>query len=380
MPNYDFAPLKELMLDFTTHREIPGNDIIVSVDNQPVYRTMTGYADREAGRKIDENTLYFLFSASKPITCASALRLVERGLLDLKAPLSEYMPEFAHLTVDDGVNPPHEAKNPITVRDLFCMTNGYSYEYAFSEHKISEMQGQPCPTVPTIKQLAKLPLRFEPHTKFAYGLGHDMLAALVEVVSGKKFRDYVKENVFEPLGMVNSHMHATPDDRGGRLAAIYQMNDGKTSRCPTQDNPHIYGEEYDSGGAGIISCPADYIKFAMTMTRRGISPDGSYQLLKPETVDLMRTPQLNDGELASFAACNQYGYSYGLGVRTHVDPATSGRLSPVGEFGWDGALGAFVSFDPANKISIVYVQSVYNTPHPINHKDILNTVYKCLGF
>lgn len=378
--SYNFSPLEELMHDFTEHREIPGADIIVALDGKPVYRYFTGYADREAGRKIDENTLYFLFSASKPITCASALRLVERGLLDLKAPLSEYMPEFAHLTVDDGVNPPHEAKNPITVRDLFCMANGYSYEYAFGEHKISEMQGQPCPTVPTVKQLAKLPLRFEPHTKFAYGLGHDMLAALVEVVSGKKFHDYVKENVFEPLGMVNSHMHATPDDRGGRLAAIYQMNDGKTSRCPNQDNSHIYGEEYDSGGAGIISCPADYIKFAMTMTRRGISPDGSYQLLKPETVDLMRTPQLNDGELASFAACNQYGYSYGLGVRTHVDPATSGRLSPVGEFGWDGALGAFVSFDPANKISIVYIQSVYSTPHPVNHKDILNTVYKCLGF
>ena len=378
--SYNFSPLEELMHDFTEHREIPGADIIVALDGKPVYRYFTGYADREAGRKIDENTLYFLFSASKPITCASALRLVERGLLDLKAPLSEYMPEFAHLTVEDGVNPPHEAKNPITVRDLFCMANGYSYEYAFGEHKISEMQGQPCPTVPTVKQLAKLPLRFEPHTKFAYGLGHDMLAALVEVVSGKKFHDYVKENVFEPLGMVNSHMHATPDDRGGRLAAIYQMNDGKTSRCPNQDNSHIYGEEYDSGGAGIISCPADYIKFAMTMTRRGISPDGSYQLLKPETVDLMRTPQLNDGELASFAACNQYGYSYGLGVRTHVDPATSGRLSPVGEFGWDGALGAFVSFDPANKISIVYIQSVYSTPHPVNHKDILNTVYKCLGF
>ena len=278
------------------------------------------------------------------------------------------------------VLPPHEAKNPITVRDLFCMTNGYSYEYAFSEHKISEMQGQPCPTVPTVKQLAKLPLRFEPHTKFAYGLGHDMLAALVEVVSGKKFRDYVKENVFEPLGMVNSHIHVTPDDRDGRLAALYEMVDGKTRRCANQDNPHIYGEEYDSGGAGIISRPADYIKFAMTMSNRGISPDGSYQLLKPETVDLMRTPQLNDGELASFAACNQYGYSYGLGVRTHVDPATSGRLSPVGEFCWDGALGAFVSFDPVNKISIVYVQSVYSTPHPVNHKDILNTVYKCLGF
>ena len=142
---------------------------------------------------------------------------------------------------------------------------------------------------------------------------------------------------------------------------------------------HIYGEEYDSGGAGIISNPVDYIKFAMTMTRRGISPDGSYQLLKPETVDLMRTPQLSDDERISGGFAGG-GYSYGLGVRTHISPAESGRLSAVGEFGWDGALGAFVSFDPANKISIVYVQSVYNTPHPINHKGILNTVYKCLGF
>ena len=375
---YNFAPLQELMHDFTEHREIPGVDIIVALDSQPIYRYYTGYADREAGRKIDENTQYFLFSATKPITCASALRLVEQGKLDLKAPLADYIPEFAHLTVDDGVNPPHEAKNPILVRDLFCMTNGYSYEYTFGEHRISEMQGQPCPTVPTIKQLAKLPLRFEPHTQFAYGLGHDMLAALVEVVTGKKFRDYVKEVVFDPLGMTNSHMHATPDDRNGRLAAIYQMNDGKTSRCADQENMHIYGEEYDSGGAGIISCPADYVKFAMTMSNRGTSTDGSYQLLKPETVDLMRAPQLSAGELATFAACNQYGYSYGLGVRTHIDPAQSGRLSPIGEFGWDGALGAFVSFDPASKVSIVYMQSVFYTPHPINHKDILNTVYKCL--
>ena len=376
---YNFSPLEELMQDFTEHREIPGADIIVALDGKPIYRYFTGYADREAGRRIDENTQYFLFSASKPITCASALRLVEQGKLDLKAPLADYMPEFAHLTVEDSVHPPHEAKNPILVRDLFCMTNGYSYEYAFGEHRISEMQGQPCPTVPTVKQLAKLPLRFEPHTKFAYGLGHDMLAALVEVVSGKKFRDYVKEVVFDPLGMTHSHMHATPDDRNGHLAAIYQMHDGKTSRCAEQDNPHIYGEEYDSGGAGIISCPADYVKFAMTMTGRGTSPDG-YRLLKPETVDLMRTPQLSADELAAFTACNLPGYSYGLGVRTHIDPAKSGRLSPIGEFGWDGALGAFISFDPENKISIVYMQSVYSTPHPINHKDILNTVYRCLGF
>ena len=378
--SHNFTPIKELMHELTECRGIPGADIIVSVDNTPVYRYFTGYSDREAGRKIDENTRYFLFSASKPMTCASALRLVERGLLDLNAPLYEYLPEFAHVLVDDGKNPPHEAKNPITIRDLFCMTNGYSYEYSFGEHRISEMQGQPCPTVPTVKQLAKLPLRFEPHTNFAYGLGHDMLAAVCETVVGKKFRDYMKEVIFDPLGMSNSHMHVTEEDRSGKLAALYeQASDGTTTRHASQDNEHIFGPEYDSGGAGVISCPSDYIRFAMTMTARGTSPDG-YELLRPETVELMRKPQLSAAELAGFAACNLPGYSYGLGVRTHIDPSASRRLSPVGEFGWDGAVGAFVSFDPENKISIVYMQSVYGTPHPINHKDILNTVYGCLGF
>ena len=99
-----------------------------------------------------------------------------------------------------------------------------------------------------------------------------------------------------------------------------------------------------------------------------------------EILAIKRTPQLSADELAAFTSCNLPGYSYGLGVRTHIDPAKSGRLSPIGEFGWDGALGAFISFDPENKISIVYMQSVYSTPHPINHKDILNTVYRCLGF
>ena len=379
MTNYDFSPVKELMQDFTERREIPGVDITVSVGYTPVYRYMTGFADREACRRIDENTRFFLFSASKPITCASVLRLVERGLFYFKAPLAAYMPEFAHPIIEDGKSKPHEANNPITVRDLFCMTNGYSYEYLFCDSNIGIRQGLPCPTVATVRQLAELPIRFEPHTNFAYGLGHDMLAALAEVVTGKKFRDYLKEEVFEPLGMENSHMHVTSEDFG-KLAKLYEMNGkGKTQPAANPNNPFILGEEYDSGGAGIISCPADYIKFATAMTNLGTSADG-YALLKPETVELMRKPHLKADEQEGFKACNLPGYSYGLGVRTHIKPAESGRLSPVGEFGWDGAAGAFVSFDPQNKISIVYMQSVYNTPHAVNHKDLINTVYRCLGF
>ena len=371
----DFHLLEALMRDFTEKRDIPGVDLTVAVGYDIVYRFQTGYADRANRKPITDNTQYFLYSASKPITCAAVLRLVERGDIDLAAPLSDYLPEFANLTVDNGTDAPHPANNPLTVRDLFCMTNGYSYEYSA---KIAAMQGGNCATLPTVLQLAKLPLRFEPHTAYAYGLGHDILAALAERVTGKKYRDYLAEVVFEPLGMTRTHMHPTAFDREN-LAQLYRMTDGVTHEEKTV-NTFIFGDEYDSGGAGIISCPEDYIKFAMTMTGRGLSKNG-YRLLLPETVELMRKPHLNQAEFAAFNSfgCNLPGYSYGLGVRTHIDPSRSGRLSPVGEFGWDGAAGAFTSFDPENSITIYYAQHVIGTPHAVNHKDILNTVYRALG-
>ena len=371
MKQYDFTPLQTLMEEFVAQRDIPGVDITVAVGYDIVTRYYTGFADRAKRIPISDKTKYYLFSASKPITCAAVLRLVERGDIELDAPLSRYLPAFEHLTVDDGIHPPHTAQNPILVRDLFCMTNGYSYEYSA---RISAMEGGVCKTVPTLTHLAALPLRFEPHTRFAYGLGHDLLAALTETVTGQTYRDYLAEAVFKPLGMTRTAMHPTSDDREN-LAALYRMTDGVTHEIEPV-NTFIFGDEYDSGGAGIISCPEDYIKFAMTMTAGGISANG-YRLLHPETVELMRKPHLNEKELATFNV-GFTGYSYGLGVRTHIDPAVSGRLSPVGEFGWDGAAGAFTSFDPENKITIYYAQHVIGTPHPVNHKDILNTVYRCI--
>lgn len=370
-----FSPLEALMRDFVENRSIPGVDITVAKEYTPIFRFQYGYADKEAKKPITDHTAYYLYSASKPITCAAVLRLVERGLIDLDAPLGEYMPEFAALSVANGPDAPYAAKNPILVRDLFCMTNGYSYEYLGA---VGEKVGVPCPTVPTVASLASFPLQFEPHTSFAYGMGHDMLAALAEVVTGKKFRDYLKETVFSPLGMTHSHMHPTDSDRTA-LAALYEMRDGRAIRCADQRNGFILGDEYDSGGAGILSCLDDYLKFAVTMTNLGQSADG-YTLLRPETIELMRTPQLSASELIGFEKNCPWlrGYSYGLGVRTHISSSVSGRRSPIGEFGWDGAAGAFVVFDPKNRLTIVYMQHIHGTPNGINHTDILNTVYSCM--
>ncbi len=370
-----FSRLEALMHDFIENRSIPGVDITVAKDYTPIFNFRGGYADREAKKPITDRTEYYLYSASKPITCAAVLRLVERGLLDPNAPLYEYMPEFSALFVADGLHAPHPAENPILVRDLFCMTNGYSYEYLGA---VGKKEGLPCPTVPTVAHLASFPLQFEPHTSFAYGMGHDMLAALAEVITGKKYRDYLNETVFTPLGMTHTHMHPTSQTRTD-LAALYEMRDGSSVRLADQRNGFILGDEYDSGGAGILSCSEDYLKFAVTITNLGQSADG-YTLLRPETVERMRIPQLSAAELAAFEKnCSWLrGYSYGLGVRTHISPSVSGRRSPVGEFGWDGAAGSFVVFDPKNRLTIVYMQHVHGTPNDINHTDILNTVYSCM--
>ena len=370
---YDFTPLGDLMEDFVAHRDIPGNDIIVAVGGEILCRYQTGYANRALRTPITDDTLYYLFSASKPITCAAVLRLVERGKLGLDDALADYLPAFASLTVDDGTGSPHPAHKPVTIRDLFRMTNGYSYEFL---GKIGEMQGGVCETVPTLNRLAELPIRFEPGEKFLYGLGHDLLAAVTEVVTGKKYRDYLAEEVFEPLGMTHTHMHPTEADRAV-LAKLYRMTDGVTNEMPDV-NTFILGDEYDSGGAGILSCPEDYIKFAVTMTARGLSPNG-YRLLQPETVDLMRTAQLSPLAQASFAVNSSHtGYGYALGVRTHTDASIGGWNAPVGEFGWDGAAGSYVSLCPETGITIFYAQHVIGTPHGVNHKDIMNTVYSCL--
>ena len=324
---------------------LPGFDLAVYKDGECVLRHMNGYSDIENNVKMNGKERYNIYSCSKPITCTAALQLFEKGLFSLEDKLSDYMPEFTEMTVktEDGIVP---VKNPILVKHLFEMTAGFNYDRYTPELERCrvETQGR-CPTREIMKYLAQEPLDFEPGDRWAYSLCQDVLAAFVEVVSGEKFEDYVKKNIFDALGMDNSTF-MLPDEELDTIAEQYNFVNGKPVRVGKHICGYKLGSEYASGGAGGISTVDDYIKFLEGLR--------TYKLLKKETLDLMCTDRLSEHQRRTYTSAGTHGY--GLGVRC---PAGIGCYD---DFGWGGAAGAYLAIGREHGISMYMGTHLHNSP------------------
>lgn len=357
---------------------IPSADVIVQRGHETLCRHTAGWRDREAGEKLRGDELYFMYSCSKPVTVTAAMQLFERGRFLLDDPLYEYMPEFREMLVKDAAGRVEKARRPILVRHLFSMTAGFNYDLRSPSLQAmrAETQGR-CPTREAVRALAREPLSFEPGEKWQYSLCHDVLAGLVEVISGRRFAAYVKENIFDPLGMARSGYHKE-DFPEGDFGAQYRFDDGKdrAERIGLAAE-HVLGPDYDSGGAGVVSCVGDYAKFVDAMACGGVGATGE-RILSAASIDLMRENQLTAAQLKDFNWSQLAGYGYGLGVRTVIDRAAGGILSPLGEFGWGGAAGAYVMIDPANRLSVFYAQHMLNNKEPYVHPRLRNITYGCL--
>ena len=378
----DFTPLKEFM-DHLTAWRIPGNSIRVSIDNKEVFTYQSGYADVETKEPMTTKHLVNLYSCSKPTTVTAALQLYEQGKIKLDDPVYAYIPEFRQMHLADG----SVAKNPMTLRHLFTMTSGLTYNTKTEAfEKARRLTDGKMDTLTVIRCLAEDPLSFEPGTKWQYSLSHDVLAAVVEVVSGKKFRDYVKENIFDPLGMENCVYHN--EDLWDKMAAQYRFVDGtegtlveKQSGQSTKEGGylqregwiscHIFGPEYDSGGSGITASVAEYSKFCDALANDGKG------ILKPETIDLMRTNQIANVDKSLFNWKQLRHYGYGLGVRTLLEIPQDGNGN-IGEFGWGGAAGASLWIDPEYKLSVCYAHHMLNPQEDYYQPRVRNVVYDCL--
>lgn len=371
----DFSDLK-CFLDSLIPYGIPGVDMLVMQNHKPIFRHMAGWRDREAKLTMTGNELYYLYSCSKVATVTAALQLYEKGQFLLSDPLFDYIPEFRYMQIKDSTGELREAKNPITIRNLFTMTSGLSYELSSPSIELEKERNENCATLNIIRAIAQEPLLFEPGTHWEYSLSHDVLAGLVEVISGKRFSQYMQENIFGPLGMDHTGYTRSNDSL---FAAEYQFNDEihNAERIPLE-NQYIFGSEYESGGAGIISCVDDYIRLTDVLACDGIAATGERILTKP-TIELMRTNQLNSIQIGELAAFGEVGYGYGLGVRTAIDRAAGGFLSPIGEFGWGGAAGAYLLIDPENKLSVYYAQHMLNHQAAYVHPRLRNMTYVCLS-
>ncbi len=380
----DFSKLAELMDHFVSWR-IPGCSCVVYKDRKPVFRYSAGYSDVEAEKKMCGDEFMFMFSATKPIVCASALKLWEDGKLDIDAPVDKYLPEWRNLsyeTQDENGNSiilPVPDDRRATVRNLFTMTAGLDYNTEFDELKAEIERTKPeCKTLDICRAIVRRPLRFLPGEHWNYSLCHDILGAVIEVASGMPLADYVKKAILDPVGMKNTEF-AQPVEPDKNMAIMYQFADeqDKYIRRYNQDNWIIFGTKYHSGGAGIVSTVSDMAMFAEMMSQGGVSQSGERVLLE-STIEMMKTNQLTPEQMKDIAWGQLAGYGYGLGVRTMVDREKGNSPSPVGEFGWTGAAGAYMLIDTENKLSMFYAHHMTNNQEWYTAPRLRDTLYECI--
>lgn len=331
--------------DSFLEKGLPGFDLCVYKGGKCILRYMNGYSDLENKVKMNGHERYNIYSCSKVITCTAALQLYEKGLFDLEDKLCDYMPEFSKMTVETeaGIK---DAKNPILIKHLFEMTAGFSYNVASPQLlKCKEDTDGRCPTREAMKYLAKEPLLFEPGDRWQYSLCHDVLGALVEVIAGEKFEDYVKKNIFDVVGMKNSTF-MLDDSELDTITEQYRFKDGAPVNVGKPISSYKIGSEYASGGAGCISTVDDYVKFLEALR--------TFVLLKPETVKLMMTNRLTEEQSRTYTKKGKNGY--GLGVSCPLDSATDTK------FGWGGAACAHLLIDLENELSVYLGAHLLSSP------------------
>ncbi|MDF2485573.1 MAG: serine hydrolase [Herbinix sp.] len=358
-------------LDSLEAEGIPSVDCMIYKNHELVYRHFNGYADSAKTKRMQGNELYLMFSATKLITMTAILQLVEKGKIDLDQPVSLFLPDYASLNVwkEDQAVP---AQKELLVRHLLSMQSGLDYDLKRPgiERVINE-KGQQATTQELVNALIESPLKFEPGEHFEYSLSHDVVGAIIEVVSGMSLKEYFSKNIFDPLEMKDTYF-AKPINENQRLAAQYMYdNDNHVSTEMELSCCYQLTESYESGGAGLISCVEDYGKFADTLACGGISAKG-IRILEEDTINLMRTNMLGITQREELVnKMGRVGYGYGCGVQVLLDPQECNAKAPSGIFGWDGAAGACIIMDPSNQIAMVYAQHVrgcsyaYATIHPM---------------
>lgn len=393
----EFNNLKEALELVSKEYKTPGSDCIVYKNHEEIFRYHTGYSDLKNKKKIDGSELYFIFSMTKMLTCTCALQLFEQGKYKMSDYLYQYMSEFENMRITkDDLNTENAAKitsgssmgehidnsddgyakKHIKIVDLFTMSSGLDYDLNPEGVIEAKKQGKSS-TRDLVGALSKTVLGFEPGERYRYSLSHDVLGALIEIWSGMSLGEYMKKNLFEPIGMKNTFFGVPKDKKLlSRMAKRYTVDEnGGICELPVECIYNL-SDEYESGGAGLVSTTEDYALFLDAMADNGLAKSGN-RILMPSTVELMHTNRLNGKRYEDFQNLRK-GYGYGMGVRVHLYPEVSGSISPVGEFGWDGAAGSFAMADTINNISLTYFQHCHSWDDKLQGK-LRNALYKDLG-
>lgn len=372
----NFKKLDEFM-EKMPERGFPSAELSVCVKGKNVCRTSVGYADSARKRACSPSDLYYLFSATKVVTCLAALRLVEEGKLRLDDRLSDYIPAFSKMKIKKKDGTLVDAENPITIEQLFAMTSGIGYDIDTPEIRAAAARN--AGTYEIVSAMAKTPLYFEPGTHYMYSLSHDVLAAVIEVVTGMRYSEYLKKIFFDPLEIVDMGFRPN-DEQKKRFQTMYVYKNGTAKPIEVESkNAYILSDNYESGGAGLFGSVDEYMKIISAISCGGAAPSGA-RLLRPETIRMCTVNRLCDDALEDFVHGKYYGYGWGLCGRVHVNPTVSFSRSPAGEFGWDGAAGAFAMIDTANEVAMFFSTNVRLAVYlqVLMHPELRNVLYECM--
>ncbi len=389
----DFTKLDELLREFAG-KSVPGCACAVARDGEIIYEGYYGYADIEEKKPVGPDSLYRLASMTKLVTYAILMMLFEHGQFQMHQPVSDFFPEWADkkkfINLPDGSLDVAPLNRPITVRDAVIMSCGLPY--CFSP------VGKDCQNPTTlamsrameplwekghytlrevIRAVAEVPVEFEPGTRWLYGFGSELVAGIVEELTGMPLSTAMNDYIFNPLGMRETDTHFR-GDMEERLVAMYGvMRDGFKKMPAENDRIYRPGPENELGRPLLMTNVRDFSKFMQMLACGGIY--NGKRLLSEKTIEFMRTNCLRGEALDEFQKENNgYNsfYGYGYGVRTLLNYAP-GCGSP-GSFGWTGGYGTWCEADPDRRLSVVYMHNMLPNMEKEHHHRVRETVYSCV--
>ena len=356
--------MDELIQKEVDERRVAGASALVLHKDKEIYFHTYGYADKEKQVPMQRDTIIRLFSMSKPITAVAVMILAEQGKLDVRDTVSTYLPAFGKQQVwtEEGLVP---AERENTIWDLLNMTSGICYPdeshepgrqmgRVLQELIAGRKRGEKVTTLDYANAIAGVPLCFQPGEHWMYGFSADILGAVVEAASGMRYGEFLQKEIFEPLEMKDTGFFV-PKEKSERFAQIYEWPEEK-ELVPFAGS-HLgeyYGEDvaFESGGAGLVSTIDDYSHFATMLLHKGTYKEK--RILGPKTVEFMTRNHLSEAQRQSCIWDSVLGYGYGCLMRVLIDQGAAGTNAPLGEFGWDGWTGNYVTMDPEDDMIIIY--------------------------
>ncbi len=367
---------------FVDENIVAGASALIFEKGKEVYFNAFGYADREAGTPMARNTIATIYSMTKPITGTTLMTLYEKGDFTLDDSLATYLPEFKNMQVATGIDESgnlilEPANRAITIADITRHTAGFSRRSDLGldtlvekanllnfETTLSDMS----------EKLSKLPLGYQPGTRWEYGISVDVQARLVEELTGKPFDEYMREVVLDPLGMSETGYYV-PEEKRERMAAVYLKTDSSLNRVADSTIHTINYEHWPMkpGGWGLTATIDDYMKFAQMLVNEGTY--NGKTILNAETVKLMATNHLPAVEDSLWLPSKgRVGFGIDFAVRTEPAKTPNENVGTVGEFFWDGAASTLFWVDPANELTVVLFVQIFPFQNKV-HKDFRDAVY-----